>query len=45
MEGIVEQDIMDEDTLGDRFLIFQLDNEVYGIDLEFVTEIIGKFHF
>jgi|BioPla2DNA2_1021312.scaffolds.fasta_scaffold87666_2 chemotaxis signal transduction protein len=44
MEGIVEQDIM-EDTLGDRFLIFQLDNEVYGIDLEFVTEIIGKFHF
>ncbi|HOQ06786.1 MAG TPA: hypothetical protein PLP87_03115 [Clostridiales bacterium] len=44
MEGIVEQDIM-EDTLGDRFLIFQLDNEVYGIDIEFVTEIIGKFHF
>ena len=32
---------MEEDTLGDRFLTFQLDNEVYGIEIRYVTEIIG----
>jgi len=32
---------MDENTLENRFLTFQLDKEVYGIELKFVTEIIG----
>lgn len=41
MEEILDQNIMDEDTLGDRFLTFVLDKEIYGIELKFVTEIIG----
>jgi len=41
MPEILEKEIMEEDTLGDRFLTFQLDNEVYGIEIRYVTEIIG----
>lgn len=41
MAEILEQDIFEEDTLGDRFLTFQLDNEIYGIEIRNVTEIIG----
>ena len=41
MEEILDQNLMDEDTLGDRFLTFVLDKEIYGIELKFVTEIIG----
>lgn len=41
MGEILEQDFMDENTLENRFLTFQLDKEVYGIELKFVTEIIG----
>jgi len=38
---VLEQDIIVEDTLGDRFLTFQLDKEVYGIEIKNVIEIIG----
>jgi purine-binding chemotaxis protein CheW len=31
----------EEDTQKCRFLTFQLGNEVYGIEIRFVTEIIG----
>jgi len=41
LEEILDQNVMDEDTLGDRFLTFVLDKEIYGIELKFVTEIIG----
>jgi len=40
LEEILDQNLMDEDTLGDRFLTFVLDKEIYGIELKFVTEII-----
>ena len=33
--------IIDDDNLTDRFLTFIIDNERYGIGIEFVTEIIG----
>lgn len=41
MAEILEQDKMEDDTLGNRFLTFQLDKEVYGIEIRYVTEIIG----
>jgi len=41
MAEVLEQDITEEDTLGDRFLTFQLDKEVYGIEIRNVLEIIG----
>ena len=31
----------DEDTLENRYLTFQLGNEVYGIEIRYVTEIVG----
>jgi len=31
----------DEDTMKDRFLTFCIDNEDYGIEIEYITEIIG----
>lgn len=38
-----EADILDleEDTLKGRFLTFQIASEVYGIEIKYVTEIIG----
>ncbi|SHI68682.1 chemotaxis protein CheW [Lutispora thermophila] len=41
MTETLDQNIMEKDTLGDRFLTFQLDKEVYGIEIRNVTEIIG----
>lgn len=32
---------LEEDTLRGRFLTFQLDQETYGIEIKYVTEIIG----
>lgn len=32
---------MEEDTLKDRYLTFSLDKESYGIEVRYVTEIIG----
>lgn len=32
---------MEEDTLKDRYLTFLLDKEIYGIEVRYVTEIIG----
>ncbi|HPU62611.1 MAG TPA: chemotaxis protein CheW [Mobilitalea sp.] len=37
----LEQDVIGDDTLGNRFLTFQLEKEVYGIEIKYVTEIIG----
>lgn len=41
MADILEQVVIEDDTLGNRFLTFQLDKEVYGIEIRHVTEIIG----
>ena len=44
MGGIKEKEIIDgfeEDTQKDKYLTFVLGNEVYGLDISFVTEIIG----
>ena len=38
LENLVE---MEEDTLKDRYLTFSLDKESYGIEVRYVTEIIG----
>lgn len=39
----LEQELMEEeeDALGDRYLTFQLDKEIYGIEIKNVIEIIG----
>lgn len=37
-------DILDEikeDTLNDRYLTFSVGNEIYGIDIKYVIEIVG----
>lgn len=36
-----ELDILDEDTQKDRYMIFRIGTEEYGIDISFVNEIIG----
>jgi purine-binding chemotaxis protein CheW len=36
-----EMDMLNEDTQEDRFLTFSLGNESYGIEIRYVTEIIG----
>lgn len=43
MSESLEPELMEEegDTLKNRFLIFVLGNETYGIEIEYVTEIIG----
>ncbi len=42
MTEIVENEAeIEEDTLKDKFLTFFLGDEVYGIEIRFVTEIIG----
>lgn len=37
-EGFMETD---EDTQKDKYLTFRVENESYGIDIQYVTEIIG----
>lgn len=41
MAEVLEQEMNEDDTLANRYLTFQLDNEVYGIEIRYVTEIIG----
>lgn len=36
-----QEEIMDEDTQHDRYLTFSLGQVVFGIEIKFVTEIIG----
>ncbi len=36
-----ENNILEEDTQHGRFLTFTLEDEVYGIEIKYVTEIIG----
>lgn len=40
-ETIKEEMVEEEDTLKGRFLTFSLDNQVFGIEIKYVTEIIG----
>lgn len=40
MAGFIDE-AMEEDTQKDRFLTFSLGKESYGIDIKYVTEIIG----
>jgi purine-binding chemotaxis protein CheW len=41
MENRLENTIEEEDTQKDRYLTFKLDNECYGMEIKYVTEIIG----
>lgn len=42
MEDIIGNAIeLEEDTLKDRYLTFSIGNEVYGIELRYVIEIVG----
>ena len=42
MPNVIEDNLeMEEDTQKGRFLIFLLGNESYGIEIKYVTEIIG----
>jgi purine-binding chemotaxis protein CheW len=42
MSKLIEQLMeMEEDTQKDKFLTFSLGNEAYGIEIKYVTEIIG----
>ncbi|MEN8908222.1 MAG: chemotaxis protein CheW, partial [Clostridiales bacterium] len=41
MEAILENINELEDTQKDKYLTFQLDKESYGIEIKYVTEIIG----
>ena len=40
-EGYNENNVMEEDTQHGRFLTFLLDSEIFGIEIQYVTEIIG----
>lgn len=40
-ELVQEVDGKEEDTLKDKYLIFSIGNEAYGIDIRYVIEIIG----
>lgn len=40
-EALNELMVQEEDTQRGKFLTFQLGNEVFGIEIKFVTEIIG----
>ncbi len=41
MEAIVADDVLFEDTQKDKYLTFLVDGDGYGIEIEYVTEIIG----
>ena len=41
MSEIYDENNMQEDTQHGRFLTFTLEDEVYGIEIKYVTEIIG----
>ncbi len=38
---LVENVNLEEDTMKDKFLTFNIGKEIYGIEIEYVTEIIG----
>jgi len=40
-ENVLEKDYMEEDTQHGRYLTFSLEDEVFGIEIKYVTEIIG----
>lgn len=40
-EPMIQQTMMEEDTQKGKFLTFPLGREVYGIEIRYVTEIIG----
>jgi purine-binding chemotaxis protein CheW len=40
-KALLQEDLYEEDAQKDKFLTFSLGNEHYGIEIKFVTEIIG----
>ncbi|OQB14390.1 MAG: Chemotaxis protein CheW [Firmicutes bacterium ADurb.Bin193] len=41
MQELSSADYVEEDTLKDKYLLFSVDNEIFGIDLKYVIEIVG----
>ncbi len=41
MTEILEEELAEEDTQKGRYLTFALENEFYGIEIKYITEIIG----
>jgi purine-binding chemotaxis protein CheW len=41
MSDLLNEIMQDEDTQKDKFLTFVLDSEYFGVDIRFVTEIVG----
>jgi len=41
MAEMIAEDFLEEDTQKNKFLTFSLGNEIYGIEIKYVTEIIG----
>lgn len=41
MAEMLEDVVLEEDTQKNKFLTFSLGNEVYGIEIKYVTEIVG----
>lgn len=41
MTDVLEEEMLEEDTQKGRYLIFALENELYGIEIKYITEIIG----
>lgn len=37
----MNEDFIEEDTQKDKYLIFKIDKEFYGVDIKYVTEIVG----
>ena len=41
MNDTIYDEFLEEDTQKDKYLIFKIEEESYGIDIKYVTEIIG----
>jgi purine-binding chemotaxis protein CheW len=41
MTDVLEAEMLEEDTQKGRYLTFALDNEFYGVEIRYITEIIG----
>lgn len=41
MLDVIDTEIIEEDTQKGRYLTFALENEFYGIEIKYITEIIG----
>ncbi len=41
MTDVLTEETLEEDTQRGRYLTFALDNELYGVEIKYITEIIG----